>query len=132
MIRKMLALAPVLFLAVLVLVPAMAGASTPNPSAQAGHNDEGIDPASVTASAKLTVRRVENEPNRLYLFDPETEKTHVVVISDKTKLTARRKKDFEGRRKLDFADLESGQTLKITYRTDDGRITSIQVLEKAS
>ena len=130
--KKTLLLAPVLLLAAVVLVPALAGASTPNPSAQAGHNDEGIDPTSVTASAKLEVRRVENEPNRLYLFDPETEKTHVVVISEKTKLTARRKKDFDGRRKLDFADLTSGQTLKITYRTDDGRITSIQVLEKAS
>ena len=130
--RKTLAIAPVLFLAVLVLAPALAGASTPNPSAQAGHTDEGIDPTAVIASAKLKVRRVENEPNRLYLFDPETEKTHVVVVSEKTKLTARRKKDFDGRRKLGFADLTSGQTLKITYRTDDGRITSIQVLEKAS
>ncbi len=130
--RKILALAPVLFLAVLVLAPVHAEASTPNPSAQAGHTDEGIDPTSVIASAKLKVRRVESEPNRLYLFDPQTEKTHVVVISEKTKLTARRKKDFDGRRKLDFADLASGQTLKISYRTDDGRITSIQVLEKAS
>lgn len=130
--KKISKLVLVLALFAVVAVVAPAGASTPNPSVQAGNDEDGIDPTSVTASAKLEVRRVESEPNRLYLYDPDSEKTHVIVISEKTKLTARRKKDFGGRRKLDFADLESGQTLKITYRTDDGRITSIQVLEKAT
>lgn len=130
--KIILKLAPVLFLCALLVGAAIAVASTPNPTAQAGRSEDGIDPSSVTASAKLTVRRVESEPDRLYLYDPESEKTHVVVLSEKTKLTARRKKDFDGRRKLEFADLETGQTLKVTYRTDDGRITSIQVLEKAS
>lgn len=127
-------LAPVLLLGigVLLLDTVIAVGSTPNPTAQAGRSEDGIDPSSVTASAKLTVRRVESQPARLYLFDPETEKTHVVVLSERVKLTARRKKDFDGRRKLEIGDLESGQKLKVTYRTDDGRITSIQVLEKAS
>ncbi len=123
-------LALVLF--VLILVPALAAASTPNPTAQAGRTEEGIDPATVTASAKLTVRKVETDPDRLYLYDPESEETHVVVLSEKTRLTARRKKDFDGRRNLEFGDLTAGQTLKVTYRVADGRITSIQVLEKAS
>lgn len=121
-----------LFLLVLILLPALAAASTPNPTAQAGRSEEGIDPSTVTATAKLTVRKVENDPDRVYLYDSESEKTHVVVLTEKTRLTARRKKDFDGRRKLDFDDLATGQTLKVTYRVDDGRITSIQILEKAS
>ncbi len=123
-------LIPSLCLTALIALPVAASGST-SPSARAG-GSEGLDPSEVTASAKLTVRRVENEPDRLYLYDPSSEKTHVVVLSEKTKLTARRKKDFDGRRKLQFSDLEAGQTLKVTYRTDDGQITSIQVLEKAS
>lgn len=130
--KNILILVRVLFVCALLVTPAIAGASTPNPSAQAGRADDGIDASSVTASTKLTLRRVEREPDRLYLYDRESEETHVVVVSEETRLTARRKKDFDGRRKLEFSDLESGQTLKVTYRTDDGRILSIQVLETAS
>lgn len=124
-------LTPGLFLLTLLVLPALLLASSTSPSAKAG-SKEGISPSEVTAHALLTVRKVETEPNRLYLYDADAEKTHVVVLTEKTRLTARRKKDFDGRRKLVFGDLAAGQTLKVTYRTDDGRITSIQVLEKAS
>lgn len=120
-----------LALAALLVLAGSAVASTPT-GGQTGNTKDGLSPSEVIGHAKLTVRNLASEPNRLYLFDPETEKTHVVVLSDKTKLTARRKKDFEGRRKLEFDDLAVGQTLKVSYRLDDGRITSIQVLERAS
>ena len=129
--KKILALTPLLILCLVLVAPTSAAASTPNPSVQAGNTEDGIDPSSVTASTKLEVRKVASEPNRVYLFDAESEKTHVVVLSEKTKLTARRKKDFDGRRKLEFGDLEAGQTLKVTYRVADGQITSIQVVELA-
>ncbi len=129
--ENVLKLARVLILCTLMVVPAIAVASSPNPTAQAG-GEGGLDPISITASAKLMVRRVESGSARLYLYDPRSEETHVVVVPEKVELTARRKKDFGGRRKLEFGDLATGQTLKVTYRTDDGRITSIQVLEKAS
>ena len=120
-----------LALAALLVLPALAFASTPAGS-QTGNTKDGISASDVIGHATLTVRNLASEPNRLYLFDPDTEKTHVVVLSEKTKLTARRKKDFDGRRKLGFTDLAVGQKLKLTYRLDDGRITSIQVLERAS
>ena len=123
--------ASLIALAVLLILPAIAAASTPT-GGQTGNTKEGLSPSDVIGYARLTLRSVAAEPNRLYLFDPETEKTHVVVLSEKTKLTARKKKDFDGRRKLDFGDLEAGQKLKVTYRLDDGRITGIQVLERAS
>jgi hypothetical protein len=113
------------------VIPALAWSSTPT-GGQTGNTKDGLSASDVTASTRLIVRRVESEPNRIYLYDPEAEETHVVLISEKTRLSARRKKDFDGRRKLDFGDLAMGQTLKITYRLDDGRITSIQVVEKAS
>lgn len=116
-------------LAIGLLVAAASVASTPS-----GHKTgagAGVDPSSVTESVKLTIRDVDPETNRIRVFDPETEEVHVIALSDKMRLTARRKKDFGGRRKLEFADLAAGQTVKVTYRTDDGRITSIQVLEPA-
>ena len=47
------------------------------------------------------------------------------------KLRARRKKDFNGRKKLGLADLQAGQTVKVTYMVADGTIRSITVLDKA-
>ena len=115
----------------LLLTGGLAFASTPT-GGQTGNTKEGLSASDVTASVQFKVRRVETDPNRIYLFDERSEKVHVVVVSEKTRLTARRKKDFDGRRKLEFADLELGQTLKVVYRLDDGHITSIQVVEKAS
>ena len=120
-----------LLLFALFLVPVLALASTPT-GGQTGNTKDGLSASDITASTRLIVRRVENDPDRVYLYDPDAEETHVVLISEKTKLSARRKKDFDGRRKLKFDDLAMGQTLKITYRLDDGRITSIQVVEVAS
>ena len=116
-------------LAIALLAAVAVGASTPS-----GHKTgagEGMDPSAVTASVKLTIREVDPETNSIRVFDPETEEVHVIALSDDLRLTARRKKDFDGRRKLDFEDLEAGQTVKLTYRTDDGQITSIQVIEPA-
>jgi len=120
-----------LILSALFLIPALAFSSTPT-GHQTGNSKNGLSASDVTASTRLVVRRVESDPDRVYLFDAEAEETHVILISEKTRLSARRKKDFEGRRKLEFGDLAMGQTLKITYRLDDGRITSIQVVDVAS
>lgn len=120
-----------LLLCALFLIPALAFSSTPV-GTQAGNTETSLSASDVTASTRLIVRRVESDPDRVYLYDPEAEETHVVVISEKTRLSARRKKDFDGRRKLGFGDLAMGQTLKITFRLDDGRITSIQVVDVAS
>lgn len=120
-----------LLLAIPLAIPVVASASTPN-GASTGNTEEGVTGADVIGTTRLMLRRVETNPARVYLFDPETEKLHVVLLSEKTRLTARRKKDFDGRRKLNLDDLASGQTLKVTYRLDDGRVTGIQVLEKAS
>ena len=120
-----------LLLFALFLIPALAFSSTPI-GHQTGNTKAGLSASDVTASTRMVVRRVETDPDRIYLYDPEIEETHVVLISEKTRLSARRKKDFEGRRKLEFGDLAMGQTLKITYRLDDGRITSIQVVDVAS
>lgn len=120
----------ILLIAILI-APAASLASTPT-GGQTGNDKAGLTASDVIASTKLVVRRVESEPDRLYLYDPDREKVHVVLVSEKTRLTARRKKDFDGRRKLAFGDLATGQTLKVSYRLADGQITSIQVVEKAS
>ena len=52
-------------------------------------------------------------------------------LDDGVALRAKRKKDFDGRKKLSFSDLAAGQVIKLTYLTENRRVVRIDVLEKA-
>ena len=88
-------------------------------------------PASITADVRCRVEAVDASESVLVLVDLETETVHEVQLADSVKLRARKKKDFDGRKKLGLADLQKGQTVKVTYMVADGTIRSITVLEKA-
>ena len=95
---------------------------------------EGADanaPASITADVKCRIDEVDANESTLVLVDLENESRHVVALDDKVKLRARKKKDFDGRKKLGLADLRKGQTVKVTYYVTDLSIRSITVLEAA-
>ena len=54
---------------------------------------------------------------------------HPLRFSKKTKLSAQDKKQFDGRKKLDVADLKVGQELKVTHRPASGEVLKIKVLK---
>ena len=88
---------------------------------------DGQFPTEVTRSVKLVVKEI--HPNRGVVFiDTELEESHTVQLAEDIQLTASKKKDFGGRKKLEFADLKVGQIVKMTFRISDGAILGITVL----
>ena len=52
-----------------------------------------------------------------------------IAVSEKTRIRADQKSDFEGRSKLEVTDLEAGQIVEITHRA--GAAVKVKVLDAA-
>lgn len=118
-----------LILSILCLLPGGLRASTPYEGPRPWDSEDGSGPFpnEITRTMTCEVRRI-LEPGVVELYDPDSERLHQVRLSKDVELTAQRKKDFGGRKKLEFADLESRQTVKVTFRPSDGRILRIKVV----
>lgn len=114
--------------AILTLTAAPVLASTPDTGGKPW-DDPGESPVSITKTAKLIVKEIP-ELGKLVLEDERTGQLHNVKLNETVALKARSKRQFDGRKKLGFNDLEVGQRLKITYRADSGEILKILVLDK--
>ncbi len=71
------------------------------------------------------------EARTLVLFDEGDGQEHVISLDPKLKIRAQSKRQFDGRRKLQFEDLAVGQRLKVNFRKSDGGIVGIDVLKPA-
>ena len=89
------------------------------------------DPMLVTESMKCRVVEIRAEENALKIQDPKTEKTSWITLDEDTRLLAQDKKAFDGRKKLEFADLENGQLLRIQHRPNTGQVLKIKVLRES-
>ena len=118
----------VLFVAFLASAPALMASGTSYPQAATPQQD----PLLVTKSLKVRVLEVRADQNAIRILDPKTEKEGWLQIDEDTNLRAQDRKAFDGRRKLEFADLQAGQTLRIQHRPQTGEVLKIKVLrEKA-
>ena len=113
-------------LAVLVLflttgVALASGSSRrPTPSSQ-------LDSFSTVETIEVTIVAVE-EGNVLVLQADEGAPQARIEIANGVAIKAKNKKNFGGRKKLDFSDLEAGQRIRVTRQIRDGEITRIRVL----
>ena len=114
----------------LVLLTAFALPATASSPAEMPEGAEANGPTSITADLKCRVEEV-GENSTIVLVDLETETRHEIQLDDTVNIRARKKKDFDGRKKLGLADLRAGQTVKVTYQVTDGAIRKITVLERA-
>ncbi len=113
-----------LLLVTLAVLPAAASAPASIP--------EGADanmPTSITAEFRLEIAEVRDDSTVVFLDEDNME--HAVQLDDTVKIRARKKKDFDGRKRLGLADLRVGQKVKVTVFVADGAIRSITVLERA-
>jgi hypothetical protein len=113
----------------LLFVAASLPAAASHPASVPSDTDANA-PSAITADFKCRVEEV-GEDSTLVLVDVDTESRHVVQLDDTVRIRARSKKDFDGRKKLGLADLQPGQTIKVTVYVADGSIRAITVLEKA-
>ena len=121
-------LLPIMTLALLPLVwtarPAMA--SIPETVA----DETEMEARDLFVARKCEVRGI-GENRTVVLFDEFSRETHEIKLSEKVKLRAVKKKEFDGRKKLDFEDFAVGQRVKVNIRKSDGRILRIDVLPRA-
>ncbi len=85
------------------------------------------DPFLITSVFKAVVVAVDEKTGKVSFRDLKTEKLIEVELTKDLELVARRKKDFDGRRQLQVADLSRGQLVKITVRDADGAVLQIRV-----
>lgn len=88
------------------------------------------DPTQVTETMKCEVIAIA-EGGKVKIKDPKTQEESWIVIHEDTKLVAKNKKAFDGRKKLDPTDVAVGQLLRITHRPHTGEVVRIKVLDKA-
>ena len=123
--RSTVAVALVLLLstASLALASGSSGAVSSLPSAG---SEGAID---VTKNLKCTVIEV-REGNVIKVRDDRSGDEHYIQLSEDIPLKAASKKQFGGRKNLEPSDLEIGQRILVTKRTDVDSVVRIKVLKK--
>ena len=114
-------------LAIIVAIPDATTASVDGAQSPWDSDEDGQYPTEVTRSVKLVIKEI-NQDGSVVLLDIEREESVAVQLSEKVELSALKKKDFGGRKKLEVADLKVGQIVKVRYRTSDGQVLSIKVI----
>ena len=88
----------------------------------------GEKPFAVTKSMKCTVLEV-REGGIVKVQDDASGKIELVQLNEKVPIKAQDKKAFDGRKKLQVADLQEGHRILVTKRTDANVIVRIKVLK---
>lgn len=112
-----------------LLAPGALVASVPVGGQQPWSSEEGPRPTAVTGSVECVV--VEVRDDRTLVVRDDQEREHVVQIPEKAKIRAEHRREFDGRRKLEFGQLRAGHELKLTYLTENGEIVRVKVLGTA-
>ncbi len=86
------------------------------------------DPFTVTKTMKCEIVLLKG-PDRILVRDPKTGEQTPLILAKKAKVRAASKKDFNGRKKLTFADLAVGQEVKISWRPHTHEIVKLRVVK---
>ncbi len=91
--------------------------------------DGGASAVEVTKTMKLTVTEIRDD-HTVVLLDRDQERHFVARLGDDVQITARKRKEIDGRRDLAFDDLAVGHEVKITFATADASILRVKILGK--
>lgn len=119
---------PIAIAVLLLMTLAVQASTNVGPGRQPWETEDGPRPAEVVSSMKFVVHEV-GENRTVVLIDDEREQPHRIQLSESIPLLAKSKKAFQGRKKLEFGDLEVGQRVKVTFATDSGEILRLKVLD---
>lgn len=92
----------------------------------------GPDPAVATVAVDAVVERITAEGTLVLAPLEEGAAPIELRIPEGIQIRAQRKKDFDGRRKLEFADLAVGQRLRLTVLPAEQRLVGVTVLKMSS
>ena len=114
-------------LAVLLLAPALSYPSEPTGNPSPWEDDEGTPRTSVTLSVECFIVKVLDE--RTLLVRDTHGREHEIQIPEDAKIKPRRKRDFDGLKKLEFEHLQEGFELKLTVLRSTGKILRVKVVD---
>ena len=114
----------------LVVSLTLQASTSTSPGRQAWDKDDGPRPSEVVSTMKFVVHEVGTN-RTLVLVDEDQERPHRIQLSENIPLTAKSKKEFQGRKKLEFGDLAVGQRVKVTFKSESGEIVRVKILESA-
>lgn len=106
-----------------------ASASTTAPGRQVWDSEDDLPSTAVTEAVKCTV--IEVLPERMLVVEDEHGRRHALAIPEQAKIKAQSKKEFDGRKELEFGQLQPGHKLKVTFLAENGVIVRVQVLKQA-
>ena len=101
---------------------------TPGPWSSDTFPTDGASSIAVTGHMKCVITEVRGD-GIVQIWDDRSQKNHLVRIAEEVPIKARRRKDFSGRENLGFEDLRAGHRVKLTYRTSDGVILGVKVVD---
>lgn len=87
-----------------------------------------FSPHLVTQTLRCVITEIHRD-GTILMKPVEGDRITMARVHHKTKIRARNKNDFEGRKKLELSDLKPGQTVKVTTAAADGELLSVQVLK---
>ncbi len=107
--------------------PAVAplGASVPGGNNEPWQSDDGPRPTAVTGTVAAVI--VEVRDDRTLIVRDDLDREHEIQLPEKAKIKAENRRDFDGQKKLEFAQLRPGHELKITFLTATGEIVRVKV-----
>ncbi|MDH3628552.1 MAG: hypothetical protein OEV00_08180 [Acidobacteriota bacterium] len=117
----------ILVLWLLVTIVAMPLMASGPSSSSSSTNDPGFGSFSTVDSRRCDLLEIRAEERVLRVFDKVTRKEVLVVIDERTVIRAQKKSSFDGRRRLEFADLAIGQELIVTTDTQSGQVSAIRI-----
>jgi hypothetical protein len=121
---------PLVPLAVLCCVLAIAPALLASvPGSKPGPWDSSNDrdrPTAVTASVDAVILEVREE--RTLVVRDTDDRHHEILLPENAKIRADNRRDFDGMKKLEFAQLRPGHQVKLTFLTATGEIVRVKVL----
>ncbi|REJ73873.1 MAG: hypothetical protein DWQ36_10420 [Acidobacteria bacterium] len=98
-------------------------------SVRAAKPSSGPDPAVATVVVDAVIARITAEGTLVLRPEEEGAEPIELRLPEEVRIRAQRKKDFDGRRKLEFADLRVGQRLRLTVLPAENRLVGVTVLK---
>ena len=110
---------------------AQSGAQAPTPPTQPMLSSVGTGiphadrpPYSHSVTGKLVMT---NSADHSKLLKVDNAPPVKIIIDDKTRKTADKKTEFEGKKALSFDDYRAGQTVKVTFRVSDSKVLEVRL-----
>jgi hypothetical protein len=120
------------FCALTLALLVAAGSGPVAASVRAAGAPTGPNPAVATIAIDVVLTEIGDDGTLLLTPEEPGAEPIELRIPEGVKIRAQRKKEFDGRRKLEFADLQVGQRLRLTVLPSEQRLVDVTVLKTAA